>query len=375
MDSRERVKTVLAGGIPDVVPTDMWGSASRIHNDLYFNLLENLGIKDRGDLIRPNTVTSYENYALADMLGSDFRHINPGKPDNFKSYTKDGYVYDEWGIGRDYSAKYPTVAVFPLENATEDDIATHEWPLVQDEGRIRGIGEKARNWYENTDKAITATAVNSGMFFEMGQFLRGPEQFYSDLCLEPKLVRKLFDKLTELFIELNLYYLKPVAQYLEWIEFTSDLGTQNGPFFSTEMFNTFFKEPMRNLFAEIKRNYPELKIFYHSCGSIYSFIPDLIDIGVDILNPIQPLAKDMDPERIKKEYGDSLVFHGAIDIQNAMCGSLQDVEREVKLRIDQMGAGGGYILSPNNHLQPDVPPENVITMYRSAKEYGKYGIK
>jgi uroporphyrinogen decarboxylase len=374
MNSRERVKTILAGRMPDVIPTDMWGSASRIHNDLYSKLLEILDIEDKGDLIRPSTVTSYENYTLADMLDADFRHINPGKAANFKSRKDDkGYVYDEWGVGRDCSAEYPTVAAFPLADAEEGNLDSYQWPIMRDEGRIRGIGEKARNWYENTDKAITATAANSGLFFEMGQFLRGPEQFFTDLYLEQALVHKLFDKLTELFIELNLYYLKPVSPYIEWVEFTSDLGTQNGPFFSVEMFETFFKEPMRTLFGEIKRAYPKLKIFYHSCGSIYPFIPDLIDIGVDILNPIQPLAKDMDPERIKKEYGDALVFHGAIDIQNAMCGSLEDVEREVKLRIDQMGPGGGYILSPNNHLQPDVPPENVVAMYRLAKEYGKYG--
>ena len=373
MNSRERVKAVLDKRIPDVVPTDMWGSASRIHNDLYAELLSLLDIKDPGDNIRPSQLTSYENYELSDLLGCDFRHMNPGKPDYFTGYKdEEGLVYDEWGIGRDCSALYPTIAKFPLAEATENDIKGHKWPLMKDEGRVRGLADKAKDWYENTDKAITAAAANSGLFFELGQFLRGPEDFFMDLALNEKFVHALMDKLTELFIELNLHYLKPIAPYIEWVEFSSDLGTQNGPFFSVEMFRTFFKEPHRELFSAIKKAYPNIKIFYHCCGSMHVFIPDLIDVGVDILNPIQPLAAGMDPARIKKEFGDDLVFHGAIDIQGAMRGSQDDVRGEVRLRIDQMGGGGGYIVSPNNHLLPDVPAENVVTLYRYAKEYGRY---
>ena len=373
MNGRERVKAVLNKEVPDVIPTDMWGSASRIHNDLYRELLVLLDIKSPGDNIRPGQVTSYENYELSDALLCDFRHINPGKPDGFTSYKDDsGLVYDEWGVGRDYSALYPTIAKFPLAGASAADIKNYKWPVMQDEGRIRGLAEKAKDWYENTDKAITATAANSGLFFEMGQFLRGPEDFFMDMALDEKFVHALIDKLTELFIDLNLYYLAPAAPYMEWVEFTSDLGTQNGPFFSKEMFRTFYKEPYRQLFSAIKKAYPNLKIFYHCCGGIYDFIPDLIDVGVDVLNPIQPRAAGMDPGRIKSEFGDALVFHGAIDIQGAMRETIKDVRDEVRLRIEQMGYNGGYIVSPNNHLLPDIPPENVVCLYRYAKEYGTY---
>jgi len=373
MDSRERVKAVLNKGTPDVIPTDMWGSASRVHNDLYAELVDMLDIKTPGDSIRPGTVTIYENYELSDSLLCDFRHINPGKPDGFTSYKDDsGLVYDEWGVGRDHSALYPTIAKFPLAGASVSDIKNYKWPVMKDEGRIRGLADKAKDWYENTDKAITATAANSGLFFEMGQFLRGPEDFFMDMALDEKFVHALIDKLTELFIDLNLYYLSPVAPYIEWVEFTSDLGTQNGPFFSIEMFRTFYKESYRQLFSAIKKAYPNVKIFYHCCGGIYDFIPDLIDVGVDILNPIQPRAAGMDPGRIKSEFGDSLVFHGAIDIQGAMRGTIKDVRDEVRLRIEQMGYGGGYIVSPNNHLLPDIPAENVVCLYRYAKEYGVY---
>jgi len=234
VNNRERVKAVLNRQIPDVVPTDMWGSASRLHNELYEKLLDILDIKDKGEMIRSNQGTNYENYTLADALECDFRHINPGKPDYFKSYTDEkGIVFDEWGIGRDYSAMYPTVARFPLADARIEDIRSYSWPVIRDEGRIRGLPEKAKSWFENTDKAITAVAANSGLFFELGQFLRGPEKFFMDLALNEKFVHELFDKLTELLIDLNLYYLEPIAPYIEWVEFSSDLGTQNGLFFSS----------------------------------------------------------------------------------------------------------------------------------------------
>ncbi|MEI6101956.1 MAG: uroporphyrinogen decarboxylase family protein, partial [Eubacteriales bacterium] len=252
------------------------------------------------------------------------------------------------------------------------DLDRYPWPNPFDEGRIRGIEERAKNYFCNTDKAITANSANSGMFFEIAQFLRGPEEFFVDMCINEGFAKKLIDKITDVLIQINLYYLKPISPYIEWVEFTSDLGTQNGPFISPDMFQNYFKKPFERIFIAVKKEYPNLKIFMHSCGSIYTFIPDLIEVGVDVLNPIQPLAFEMDPARIKQKFGDALVFHGAIDIQNAMCGSLQDVEKEVKLRIEQMGAGGGYILSPNNHVLPDVSVENLIRMYSAAREFGKY---
>jgi uroporphyrinogen decarboxylase len=373
MSSRERVKTVLAHKVPDRVPTDLWGSASRICDELYFDLLRYFDLPHMGDLIRPGTVTQFEDYALAERLDTDFRHINIGKPEHFKSYTdENGYVIDEWGVGRDVTALYPTVAYFPLAEAEEEDIDRYPWPDPFDNGRIRGLEQKAKDWYLHTDKAITATAANSGMFFEVAQFLRGPEEFFIDMCTNEGFAARLIDRIADILIDINLFYLKPIAPYLEWVEFTSDLGTQNAPFVSGDMFRQYFKEPFSRVFGAVKNAYPNLKVFFHSCGSIYSFIPDLIEAGVDVLNPIQPLAAEMDPARIKREFGRELVFHGAIDIQKAMCGSADDVEREVKLRIRQMAGDGGYILSPNNHLQNDVPAENVVKLYGSAREFGAY---
>jgi uroporphyrinogen decarboxylase len=141
---------------------------------------------------------------------------------------------------------------------------------------------------------------------------------------------------------------------------------------SVSMFRDFFKDPYTELFGAVKKRWPHLKVFLHSCGSVFDLIGEFIDCGVDIMNPLQPLANGMDSARIKERYGDRVVFHGAVDIQKALYGSREDVREETKRRIQALGRGGGYILSPANHIQRDVPPENVIELYRSAREFGVY---
>ena len=115
------------------------------------------------------------------------------------------------------------------------------------------------------------------------------------------------------------------------------------------------------------------KLFYHSCGGVYPFIPDLIDIGIDILNPVQVSAEGMDTKRLKKEFGKEITFWGGIDTQYVLpYGSPKDVEEEVKRRIDDLAPGGGYVLTSVHNIQPDVPPENVVAMFEAAQKYGCY---
>lgn len=375
MNSRERVRRVLEHKEPDTVPVDLWGSASRLDNEFYLGIAKHLGYVELGDKPRPGTTSEYVDYRISDLIGSDFRHINIGKPQNFKSYiNKDGHSINEWGIGKKQIGKYPTISYHPLADAYESALDNYKWPEAKDPGRIKGLKEQARDWYENTEYAITATSAVSGQFFDNAQYLRGAEEFFVDLYVNKRFAHKLIEKITQNIIEINLYYLEPIAPYIEWVEFTSDLGTQAAPFVSPEIFKEFFKEPFRELFSTLKKAYPNVKMFLHSCGAIFDLIPDLIDVGLDILNPLQPLAAGMDSYAIKKEFGDDLILHGGIDIQQAMVGSTRDVEDEVKKRIDALAPGGGYILAPNNHIQPDVPYSNFLDMYKFAKQYGIYPI-
>ena len=376
MTSRERVRLALAHKEPDRVPLDLWGCASRLHNKVYFGVLKELGIEGMGPLIRPGTLTEYEDYRISDELGIDFRHINIGKPKNFKSHTDDkGNSYDEWGIGHFKNDKYNAISVHPLDDPDPARLDSYPWPDPDDPGRVEGIGERAKDYYENTSYAVTATTATSGLIFEFGQYLCGAEQFLVNLYEEEFFTEKLIDKLTEIMIRIHLNYLRPIAPYIEWVEFASDLGTQNGPFMSLEMFRKYLKKPMAILFGAVKKEYPGMKIMLHSCGAMSSFIPDLIDCGIDILNSLQPLARDMDSARIKREFGETIVLHSGVDIQKAMQGTQEEVEQEAKRAISAMAKGGGYIFAPANHLQGDCPPENVITLYRCGEKYGHYPIK
>jgi len=376
MTSRERVRTALAHKEADRVPMDLWGCASRLHNKVYLGVLQELGLEGTGTVIRPGTLTEYEDYRISDALNVDFRHINIGKPKNFKSWTdSDGNVFDEWGIGHYKKDKFNAISVHPLSDPDPAKLDSYPWPDPDDPGRIEGIGELARDYFENTSYAITSTTATSGAMFEFGQYLCGAEQFFINLYEEELFTEKLIDKLTEIIIRININFLRPIAPYIEWAEFANDLGTQNGPFISLEMFRKYFKKPMAALFGAVKKEFPGMKIMLHSCGAMSSFIPDLIECGMDILNSLQPLAQDMDSARLKREFGNDIVLHSGIDIQKAMQGTAEDVENEAIRAINAMAAGGGYIFAPANHLQGDCPPANVVTLYRCGEKYGQYPIK
>ncbi len=373
MTSRERVKKAINFQEPDRVPMDLWGSDSRLNTNFYLRLAQEINLDPLGERIRPGSTSEYEDYQLSDMIQSDFRHINIGKPDGFKSYVDDdGNIIDEWGVGKKIIGSHPSFTLHPLAEATEEDLETYNWPNMSDEGRFRGLAEKAKDWYENTDFAITATSATSGTIFEWCQYLRGFEQFLMDLYIEPEFAAALINKVTDLLIELNVNYVKTVGPWIEWIEFTSDWGTQNGPFISPDLYKEFFLEPHQRLFSAIKKATPNVKIFLHSCGSVRSLMPLFVESGVEILSALQPLAAGMDSAELKAEYGDKIVFHGGVDIQEALPGTTEQLEAECKKRIEQFSPGGGYIFSPSNHFQNDVPVQNFFDMYKFGAKYGVY---
>ncbi len=374
MTSRERVRMTLEHQEPDRVPVDLWGSASRIHTEQYKKIAEHLGLEIReADRLRPGTTTEYVDFRISDYVGSDFRHVNILPPDNFTPYEDgNGNMVDEWGIGRKLFNGFRSISLNPLEDMEMDTLKKHAWPDPHDPGRIRGLGRLAEEWYTKTDYAITATSAVSGVVFENCQYLCGAENFMIAMYEDEKYVDTLVDKLTELNIEMHLHYLKDVGDYCEWVEFTEDFASQNGLLISPQLFRRFFKKGHTELFGAIKKAHPGIKIWFHSCGSVHPLYPDLLDCGVDIFNPMQPFAKDMDSAMLKREYGDRVCFHGGIDIQYKLPGSLEELEEEVKTRIRQFAPGGGYILSPTNHVQGDVPVGNFLKLYEYARKYGTY---
>ena len=375
--SRERVEAVLNHEEPDRVPLDIWGSASRINTELYLEMDAFLGIDSEKNrrLIRPLKDTKYEDYALADALECDFRHINiwdtalhpPVEDEN-------GLLIDEWKIGRAVVSRHPTIVLNPLKDAEMEDLEAYELPDPYDPTRYEGLAELAKYYYEETDKYVTACSANSGQVFDVCQYLRGTENFLMDLYLEEDFARLMIRKINDYLIALNLEYMKHIGPYIQCLEFTSDFGAQNAAFISTETFRDFFKEPYTELFQTIKSKYPHVKIFLHSCGDVFDLIDEFIDCGVDIMNPLQPTAKHMDRAAIKERYGSRVCFHGAIDIQNAIFKSDEVFREELKTAMRTLAPGGGYICSPANHIQFGTPVENAVNLYRYAKEYGTYPI-
>jgi uroporphyrinogen decarboxylase len=168
--------------------------------------------------------------------------------------------------------------------------------------------------------------------------------------------------------------LDEVGEFVHVVEFNDDLGTQENLMIAPQTYREQLKPLHRRMVEMFHAKAPHARVLLHSCGNIYKIIPDLIEIGVDIINPVQPLAADMDTWRLKKEFGRDICFQGGIDIQRAMKGTAADVEREVRERIRSLAPGGGYVLSTANNIASDIPVENVTLLYELAHKLGVYPI-
>ncbi len=366
----------LAHKEPDRIPIDLWGSASRICNDLYFKIVEYMGWKNLGPCVKASRSGDYVDERVSDMVDSDFRHTNVGKPKNFRNYVNsEGYLINEWGYGSMVVGDDAVVAYNPLADAEPDDIETYPWPDPYDPGRTEGVEDQVKAWHENTDYFIATTSVVSGLMIDIGPYLRGFEQFFVDLYLNKEFAHKLIGKLTDVLIEMHVQFLKPIGLFVDSVEFSSDHGMQDRPLVSPALYKEFFKEPYARLFREVRKVAPNAKIFMHTCGSVRELIPDFIEIGVDVLNSLQPKARGMDSFQLKKEFGSELVFHGGLDIQGGINGTVEEAVEEAKRRIDAFAPGGGYIFAPSNHFMQDVPLENFLAIYQTAREYGRYDVR
>ena len=193
-----------------------------------------------------------------------------------------------------------------------------------------------------------------------------------DLVLDETFAVTLIERVTDTIDGLLRHYLEAGGDYFDVIELPGDdYASNENLIMSPGTFRRFFKPAIRRLVETVKSFRQDIKVMFHSDGVLAPLIPDLIEIGVDALHPLEPLPA-MDLAAIKKTYGSQIAFMGGIDISQAMPGTRQDVESEVKRRIEQLGPGGGYVLAPSNHLQSDVPPEHVVTLFKAAREYGRY---
>lgn len=375
MTPRERVLTSLNHEEPDRVPLDLGSLATTIEAVPYNELKKYLGIRSETKLFLRDHVDPPEE--ILERFGIDTRYVRMKPPRNFKvQIDSDNSYLDEWGTRwkKPESSLYWDPVDYPLKDATIEDLETHNWPDPHDPGRTEGLREEAKWLREKTDCAIIADTPSLGIFESASICLRGIERLMMDLILEKPFAKALLDKVADIQIEFFRHYLDAVGEYIDVIMVTDDLGAENGPLISPEHYREMIKPAQKKLWQSIKNN-TKAYLFLHSCGSISKFIPDLIEIGVEILNPIQVAAKDMDPKRLKEEFGDKLTFWGGVDTQRVLpFGSPEDVEREVKTRLADMAPGGGYVLTAVHNIQAGVRPENICMMYDAARKYGTYPI-
>ncbi len=257
----------------------------------------------------------------------------------------------------------------PLAQANIPRIKRYKGPAPEELGITKELGRKAKYLYENTDYALVTTFPG---VFEKAWELRGIERLFMDIVLDKKLTIALFNKVLEIELEIYEKLLTYVGKYIQLVMFTEDLGREDGLLFSPQFYLEVLKPCQEKLIQTITKH-TQAKIAIHSDGAIRPLLKDFIEVGVDMINPVQAKARDMDTKKLKKDFGKDLCFWGGIDTQKILpFGSPREVKEEVKRRIEDLAPGGGYLLASCHNIQADVPPENIEAMFEAGEEYGKY---
>jgi uroporphyrinogen decarboxylase len=322
----------------------------------------------------------YLDEALLDRFGVDFRMVQlpaATAPDLNIFEEGDYYAFiDRWGsklyMPKDGGLYFDWVD-FPIKEATMESLDHYTWPQPDPPEYNTRLREQAKYLYENTDYALVGSAVIGGGIFEQPARTMGLEDFFVALVTEPKFADRLMDQITEVYIESCNNYLEQVGEYLHVFTYWDDVNGQDGWLISPDIYRKMVKPKQRRLLEAI-RSKTNAKVYYHGCGAVYDLIPDLIELGFDILNPVQVSARGMDTKRLKEEYGQDIVFWGGgVDTQRVLpFGTPDEVADEVKRRIDDLAPGGGFVFAAVHNIQAFVPPENIVTMFETTLEYGKY---
>jgi len=380
--SRQRVIAAIEHRQPDRVPIDI-----NPVPDFYVKLKQHLGLEidEQGDVGFMEEAIPHPR--VLEALGADLISVKLG-PSTSKARQhpapSDGLVMDAWGVGlkRIHQAgggSYLEPVYHPLAHATVDDLEKYPWPDPSAPGRGEGAQAEAKRLYEDTDLALVGRF--GGPIVQTAIYLMGFQRWLECAATEPEFAGALLDKITDIAMALDRVGLEAAGRYLQIFKISGDdFGMQTGPLYSPAMFRGLIMPRLRRRWlaarACLDRVNPAAKIMFHSCGGIRPYIEDLIEIGLQILDPVQPLAAGMDSAELKRDFGDRITFHGGVDEQHVLpFGSEGDVEAEVRLRVAAFAPGGGYILAPSHYVQADTPPANIVAMCRAAQRFGRYPIE
>ncbi len=359
MKHRERVQMALNHEKPDRCPMQI-----SFTPEFAARLRKNIDIENNKKYHNPHG--GGNDYLLERYIDSDLLLTSVGWANSY--YQEEGSYTDEWGVGWksvEYDTKYgkgryTEIVGHPL--ADEENLDSYQPP---DPNRSE-LYEEAKRVLDLYQDEYFIVGVTVTTIFECAWALRGLERMMMDFIEKPDLA----DEILNIPYKYHLAAAKKLAKMgVDMIWIGDDMGAQNSMLISPQLWRRFFKSKMANFISELKEINPDIKVAYHSDGVIYPIIPDLIEIGLDVLNPVQPQA--MDPVYLKKEYGDKLSFWGTIDEQHTLpFGTQAEVKNEIEERIDKVGYNGGLIIGPTHHVQLDTPMENFWTMVNTIQESG-----
>ena len=377
LSHRERVIKALSHKEPDRIPFDLGGTInSGINIVEYQKLKAYFGVEAEDTLLHKWQQLATVHEPILKALDVDFRCVMRGAPQKTQDIPvgEDAYQ-DEWGVVRRKPAgsHYYDIVKCPLTGPiTINDITNFPWPDPHDPGYTSGMRERLLDLHDNTDYAITLHLPNPSIF--VTQAMRGFEDWFLDVASDHKLSGALFDAALEWSTAQSEDILKAGGDLVDVVVISEDLGFQNGPMVSPELYRKLFKPRLKKYFDTAKKHTSAF-MHLHCCGSVYQIMDEIIELGVDVLNPVQVAAKDMDSSILGPEFGDRLGFWGGVDTQQVLPnGRVEDVKAEVKRRIRDFAPGGGYVLGAVHNIQYGVPVENIIALFEAGKEYGSYPI-
>jgi uroporphyrinogen decarboxylase len=382
MNSRERVLTALEHKEPDRIPFDVGGANTTIHVKAYRALRDYLGLpKEEIQLLHQAGQIARLDEDFLELLKVDTRFVAVSKPmSRGTANLRDEGDYlaftDSWGVGwrtPKINGLYYDMYQHPLAGPNvEELLKTYAWPSASNPTNYEGQLEMARE-IRAQDKAGILGGYSAGPF-EKFSWLRGFVDAFTDFALNPELVKTIMDKIVGLKVEYWERALSQVGEYIDVVFEGDDVAGQDRLLISPKIYREILKPRHKEIFQAIKKAAPHVKIHFHTCGAIRPLIPDLIEIGVDILNPVQISAAGMDPFELKKEFGKDLVFWGGgVDTQHVFSKATpQEVRDDVRRNIDALAPGGGFIFNTVHNTQADVPPENFMAMWETLQEYGVY---
>jgi uroporphyrinogen decarboxylase len=372
MTHRERVLAALDHQETDRTPIDFGGTyTTTIFHAAYERLKQHLGLEHQTVILSKIRQLAIPDESVLRRFDVDTRFLGLGPYDGDQKEIDEDSCLDEWGTtwrkAQDGHYLYVDGPFFEQKTPDPKALEDYRWPDPDNPGYCRGLGERARALRETTDCAIILN-LPIGVIHQ-GQFLRGFADWLKDLYKNREFICRLMDITADAWIRLSGNALDAVGDDVDVVFFGDDLAAQMAPLFDPEIYRELVKPRHRRMIEAVKAR-RDVKVLYHSCGAVSSLIDDLIDIGVDAINPVQVTARDMTPEMLKARFGDRIAFWGGINSQEVLpFGTPEEVRAEVRRIIDCLGRDGGFVLNSVHNIQNDVPSGNVVAMLDEARRY------